>query len=62
MAYKAIIHYPANQEQIKEIHKSVAQYRAEKTAKFLTDMGVTTDTLKNILHQKKIHNSTTRVC
>lgn len=58
MSFKAIIHYPASQEQMQEIHKAVAQYRAEKAVKLLTAMGVTTDTLQDILQQEKLHNTT----
>lgn len=49
VAFKAIIHSPASQERMQEIHKAVSQYRAEKIIKYLTAMGVTTDTLQDIL-------------
>lgn len=57
MAFKAVIHSPASQEQIQEMYKAVAQYRAEKTAKYLGTMGVTYDTIRECLQQEKIHSA-----
>lgn len=60
MAFKAVIHYPANQDKIREVHKAVAQFRADKTVKYLGAMGVTYDTLKDILQQKELHNTVSK--
>ena len=54
MAFKAVIHYPANQEQMKEIHKTIAHYRAEKTVKYLANIGITNDILQDILYREEI--------
>lgn len=56
MAFRAVIHTGSN-EQMQEIFKVVAKYRAEKAIKQLVSMGVTTDTLQDILHQEKTHNT-----
>ena len=57
MAFKAVIHSPASQEQMQEIFKVLAQYRAEKTAKYLGSMGVTYETTRELLQQEKIHSA-----
>lgn len=57
MVFKAVIHNPASQEQIQEIHKAVAQFRAEKAAKYLGALGVTYDTIRECLQQEKIYNA-----
>ena len=59
MAFKAVIHSPST-EQMREINKAVAQLRMEKTVKCLTAMGVTNDTLQNILQQEKTHNTASK--
>jgi hypothetical protein len=49
MAFKAVIHSPANQEQMRKIYMAAAQYRAEKTAKYLGVMGVGYDAIRKCL-------------
>lgn len=57
MAYKAIIHRPASPDHMYEIYRTVAQFRAEKAAKYLGSIGVTCDTIRECLKQEKIHNA-----
>ena len=56
MAFKAVIHAPA-QEHMQEIYKAIAQFRAEKAAKYLGALGVTYDTIHECLQQAKIHST-----
>ena len=60
MTFKAIIHYHGSQEQMQEIFKSLSKYRADKTVKYLTAMGVTNDNLQDILQHEKTHNTASK--
>lgn len=60
MAFKAVIHGPS-EEQIKELNKTLAQFRAEKTIKYITAMGITYDTLREVLEQEKVNNVVSKV-
>lgn len=51
MAFKAVIHSPASQVPMQEIHKTIAQFRAEKAAKHLVTSGVTYDTICECLRE-----------
>jgi len=61
MSFKAVIHAPANLEDLQEIYKNINQLRAEKTTKYLAALGVTHGTLKDILQQEKIHSTAFKV-
>lgn len=61
MPFKAIIHAPANPEQMNEIHKAVAQFRAEKVAKYLRALGINSDTICECLQQEKIRTASSKV-
>ena len=52
MAFKAVIHGPANPEHMQEIHKTIDQFRAKKVAKYLGAMGVTYDIVHECLQQE----------
>lgn len=60
MAFKAFIHSPS-QEKMQELYKTLAQFRAEKTIKYITAMGITYDTLREVLEQEKVHNVVSKV-
>lgn len=61
MAFKAVIHYPARQEQMQEIYKTITQFRAEKAAKHLAVIGVTYGTIRECMQQEKVHNKASKV-
>ena len=58
MAFKAIIHGLTSPESMQEIQKIIAQFRAEKAAKYLRAIeGVTYDIIRECLQQEKIHSA-----
>ena len=54
MAFKAIIHISASPEYMQELHKTIDQFRAEKTAKYLRATGVTYDTIHECMQKEKM--------
>lgn len=61
MPFKAIIHAPANPEQMNEINKAIAEFRAEKTCKYLRALGINHDIICECLQQEKIHTASSKV-
>jgi hypothetical protein len=57
MAFKAVIHYSASPEHMQEIQKTIAQFRAEKAAKYLEVMRITYDTICECFQQEKIQKA-----
>lgn len=56
MAFKEIIHFSASPEHMQELYKTIDQFRAEKTLKYLAAKGVTYDTIHECLQKERIHN------
>lgn len=52
MAFKAVIHKP-EQERIQELYKDIAKFRVEKTLKYIRNMGVTNDAIRECMEIKE---------
>jgi hypothetical protein len=40
---------------MQELHKTIDQFRAEKTAKYLGALGVNLDSIHEYIHEERVH-------